>query len=166
MSIISAEKWVIRTRVGLPIFVVKCATLLAVWAKVSRCMPFAIPTVWRELTEHVSDCYFCLFSISGVTAKSKHTVQCPDLPSEMKPVPHSAELHVPKSPRCIKLSDSESSDDDVGQASSNMECDPTFGGTCFPSTPHLLTQGDLNDIVRDFKLSKKQAELLGSRLKG
>ena len=32
--------------------------------------------------------------------------------------------------------------------------------------PHLLTQGDLNDIVRNLNLWKKQAELLGSRLKG
>ena len=30
---------------------------------------------------------------------------------------------------------------------------------------HLLTQGDLNVIVRDLNLSKKQAEILGSRLK-
>ena len=34
------------------------------------------------------------------------------------------------------------------------------------SEPHLLTQGDLNDTVRQFNLFKKQAELLGSRLKG
>ncbi|UYV84365.1 hypothetical protein LAZ67_X001944 [Cordylochernes scorpioides] len=34
------------------------------------------------------------------------------------------------------------------------------------SEPHLLTQGDLNDLVRDLDLSKKQSELLGSRLKG
>jgi len=31
---------------------------------------------------------------------------------------------------------------------------------------NLLTQWDLNDIVRDLSLSKKQVELLGSRLKG
>ncbi|UYV62399.1 hypothetical protein LAZ67_2000421 [Cordylochernes scorpioides] len=34
------------------------------------------------------------------------------------------------------------------------------------SEPHLLTQGNLNDLVRDLDLSKKQSELLGSRLKG
>jgi hypothetical protein len=31
---------------------------------------------------------------------------------------------------------------------------------------HLLTQGDLNEIVRDLNLSKKHAERLGPRLKG
>jgi hypothetical protein len=33
------------------------------------------------------------------------------------------------------------------------------------SEPHLLPQGDLNDLVRDLNLSKKQSELLGSRLR-
>jgi hypothetical protein len=64
----------------------------------------------------------------------------------------------------MTLSDSKSSDD-VGQANNNMDCDQTFAGDCSSNEPHLLTQGDLNDIVRDLNLSKKQAELLGSRLK-
>ena len=64
------------------------------------------------------------------------------------------------------LSDSKSSDEDVGQSNNNMDCDPTFAGACSSNEPHLLTQGGLNDIVRDLNLSKRQAELLGSRLKG
>ena len=129
-------------------------------------MPFAIPTVWRESMDHVSDCYFYLTSITGVTAKSKHTVQYPNLPSVTRPVPHSAELPVPKPPTNMMLSDSESSDEDVGQANNNMNCDPTFGGACSSNEPHLLNQGDMNDIIHDLNLSKKQAEVLGSRLKG
>jgi len=66
----------------------------------------------------------------------------------------------------MTLSDSESSDEDVGQTNNNMDCDPTFVGASSSNEPHLLTQGDLNDIVRDLNLSKKQAELLSSRLKG
>jgi len=84
----------------------------------------------------------------------------------MRPVPHSAELPVPKTPTNMTLSDSESSDEDDGQANSNMDCDPIFAGGCSSNETHLLTQGDLNDIVRDLNLSKKEAELLGSRLKG
>jgi hypothetical protein len=63
------------------------ARFLAALAKCSRFMNFAIPMVWRELTTHVSDCYFCLTSITGVTVKSKHTVQYPNLPSAMRPLP-------------------------------------------------------------------------------
>jgi hypothetical protein len=83
----------------------------------------------------------------------------------MRPLPHSAELPAPKPPTNVTLSDSESSDEDVGQAN-YMDCDPTFAGAFSSNEPHLLSQGDLNDIVRDLNLSKKQAELLGSRLKG
>jgi len=64
------------------------------------------------------------------------------------------------------LSDSESSDEGVGQAKNKMNCDPTFAGVCSSNEPHLLTEGDLNDIVLNLNLSKKQAELLGTRLKG
>ena len=116
--------------------------------------------------DHVSDCYFCLTIITGVTAKSKHTVHYPNLLPVMRPVPHSVALPVPKPPTNMMLSDCESSDEDVGQANNIMECDPTFVGASSSNEPHLLTQGDLNDIVRDLNLSKKQAELLGSRLKG
>jgi hypothetical protein len=110
-------------------------------------MPLAVPIVWREPTDHVSDCYFCLASITGVTAKSKHTVQYPNLPSAMRPVPHSAELPVPKPPTNMILSDSESR--------VKMYCDPTFAGACSSKEPHLLTQGGINDIVRNLNLSKK-----------
>ena len=72
---------------------------------------------------------------------------------------------MPKPPTNMTLSDSESSDEDVGQANI-MDCDPTFAGASSSNELHLLTHGDLNDIVRDLNLSKKQAELLGSRLKG
>jgi len=84
----------------------------------------------------------------------------------MRQVPHSEELPAPKPTTNMTLSDSESSDADVGQANDNIDCDPNFAGASSSNETHLLTQGDLNDIVHDLNLSKKQAELLGSRLKG
>jgi len=71
--------------------------------------------------DRVSDCYFCLTSITGVTAKSKHTVQYPNIPSVMRPVPHSVELSVSKPPTNMTLSDSQSSDEDISQAFNNMD---------------------------------------------
>ena len=117
---------------------VTCARRLAAWAKCSRCMPLATPMVWRKPTDHVSDCYFCLTSMTDVTAKSKHTTQYPNLPSAMRPVPHSAELPVTKPPTNMTLSDSESSDEDVGQANKNMGCDRTFAGASSSNEPHPL----------------------------
>ena len=84
----------------------------------------------------------------------------------MRAVPHIAELPVPKPPTNMTLSDSESTDEDVGQANNNMDCDPTIVRGCSYNEPRPLTHGDLNDIVRELNLSKKQPELLGSRLKG
>jgi len=72
---------------------------------------------------------------------------------------------VPRPPTNMTLSDSGPSDENVGQANNNMDCDPTFAGACSSNEPHLLTQGDVNDVVRDLNLSKKQDELLGSKLK-
>ena len=92
--------------------------------------------------------------------------QYPNLPSATRPVPHSAQLPAPKPPTNMTPSDSESSDEDVGQANNNMDCDPTFAGASSSNKPHLLTQRSLNDIGRDLKLLKEQDELLGSRLKG
>ena len=37
-----------------------------------------------------------------------------------------------------------------------MDFDPTFAGAFSSNEPHLLTQGNLNDIVRDLNLSKSK----------
>jgi hypothetical protein len=66
----------------------------------------------------------------------------------------------------LSPSDNESSDEDVGQANNNVDCDQKFAGVCSANDPHLLTQGYLNYIVRALNLSKKQAGHLGSKLKG
>jgi hypothetical protein len=83
----------------------------------------------------------------------------------MRPVPYSVELPVPKPPTNMTLSDSESSDEDVGQANNSMDCDPAFAGACSSNELHLLTQEGLNGIAHNLNLSKKHAECLDSRLK-
>jgi len=56
----------------------------------------------------------------------------------------------------LLLSDSESGDEDVGQANKNMDYDPTFTGAYSCNEPHLLTQGDLNEIVHDLNLLRSK----------
>ncbi|UYV66554.1 hypothetical protein LAZ67_4002056 [Cordylochernes scorpioides] len=121
-------------------------------------MPFAVPMIWREPKDHSSDCYFCLTKTIGITSKSRHTVEYPDLPSAMKPVPHSDILPVPQPPENVIFSDDDSDRREQQWDDTNFEAGAL-------SEPHLLTQGDLNDLVRDLDLSKN-SELLGSRLKG
>ncbi|GFG31131.1 hypothetical protein Cfor_10720, partial [Coptotermes formosanus] len=129
-----------------------CVKRLTHWAKGSRHMRFAIPMVWREPKDHSSDCYFCTTNIKGISRKSKHTVKYPNLPSAVRPVPHTAE--------------DESEHEAHTEVQNGEKDDPTFEASTSSCEHHLLTQGDLYDLVRDLKLSKKQAELLGSRLKG
>ena len=73
--------------------------------------------------------------------------------SARKPVPHDDENPVPTPPadQNIPVSSGEEDGDDEPFEPDTQE-------------PHLLNQGDLNDLVRDLSLSKAKAELLGSRL--
>jgi len=104
-------------------------------------MPVAVPMVWKEPEDHSSDCHFCLTNVTGITSKSKHTVQYPDLPSAMRPVPHSEELPVPQPPQKVTFSDNTSDSDEYHrrQEGGNVHCDPTFEASSSSSEPHLLT---------------------------
>ncbi|UYV71963.1 hypothetical protein LAZ67_9001368 [Cordylochernes scorpioides] len=136
-----------------------CARRLTRWIKGERHMSFAVPMIWRGPKDHSSDFYFCLTKTTGITSKSRHTVEYPDLPSAMRPVPHSDILPVPQIPENVIFSDDDSDRREQQSNDTNFEVGAS-------SEPHLLTKGDLNDLVRDLDLSKKQSELLGSRLKG
>ncbi|GBP88397.1 E3 ubiquitin-protein ligase mind-bomb [Eumeta japonica] len=76
----------------------QCVTLLTSWAKGSRHMPFAVPMIWAEPKDHVSDCYFCQTSIKGINHKSRNSVNYPNLQSAQRPIPHSDNLPVPQRP--------------------------------------------------------------------
>jgi hypothetical protein len=63
-------------------------------------MPLEVPKIWREPTNHFTDCYFCTVPPiqTGITKKKKWTGEYPNLPSSTCPMPH-----------CIGLSISEPS---------------------------------------------------------
>ena len=140
----------------------RCSRTLRGWLSGTRkSMPFVVPMVWREQRDHAADCYFCLTDVSGYSTKTRKHISYPDLPSAMRPVPHCDALPIPEPPKtysvdvdneCAAVEDviSNTSDDDFPLSET--------------SAPHLLTQSDLNDLVRDLSLSKGQSELLGSRL--
>jgi len=139
-----------------------CYSGLTQWLNGKRKkMPFAVPMVWREPTNHHSDCYFCLTNIVGFTKKNKSKIVYPDCPSAIKPVPHDLENPVPIPPSMSEADDDESSDEECVTADVDELYDPEPD----EEKPHLLTQEDLNDLITDLSLSKEKAELLGSRLK-
>jgi hypothetical protein len=83
-------------------------------------MPFADPMVWREPKDHSTDCYFCITKIKGIQSKFKKSVKYPNIPSAIRPIPHSKQLPVPVPvpPTTWSLD----SDDDTGEA--DVQTDP------------------------------------------
>jgi hypothetical protein len=75
--------------------------------------------------------------------------------------------YVSKPPENLTFSDDnyDFDEDNKQQGRESVEYGPTFETGCSSSQLNLLTKGYLNDVVRDLKLCKKEAELLGSRLR-
>lgn len=136
-------------------------------------MPFAVPMVWREPTDHVSNCYFCMTKVTGFSHKSKGSITYPDIPSAIRPVKHSEHLPVPQPPECKDVMHSDEDGDRDGAGADESAKVATTSDAVYESEPqpdeakepHLLTQSDLNDLARDLDLSKSKYEVLGSRLR-
>lgn len=138
-----------------------CYVGLTQWLNGKRkSMPFAVPMIWREPRDHHSDCYFCMTNIAGYSKKNKSAIHYPNCDSALKPVPHDEQNPVPNPPVCL---DSESDDDDDEESHREQESD-AYEPIDDEKIPHLIGQAELNDLVRDLGLTKKKAELLGSRL--
>lgn len=139
----------------------RCSHALSLWFNGKGVgLPFGVPMVWREQHDHFHDCYFCLVDVKGYNLKSKRSIAYPNIPSAMRPVLHSVDIPVPVPPTSLGTHDSDADSTDYSNASSN-EYQPD---NVFDSEPHMITQSDLNDLVRDLSLTKGQSELLASRL--
>lgn len=68
--------------------------ILIDWRKGLPHMPLAIPMIWTEPSDPVSDCYFCVTAIKGIYPKAEHTVQYPNLTSVIRPMPHNVNLPI------------------------------------------------------------------------
>ena len=68
--------------------------------------------VWKEPTDHNSNCYFCMNQPvgKGLSRKNKYNIQYPDILSAIRSVPHGGTLPVPEAPQEFTLdSDGEQS---------------------------------------------------------
>jgi hypothetical protein len=96
---------------------------------------------------------------------TKHNVVYPNIPSAPRPVTHDDSPPIRKPPRQWTLHEEEttsnSPEDEAFPSCSNMH--PDFQEQ---TVLYLISQSELNDLVRDFKLSKIQADLLVSHLQG
>lgn len=142
-----------------------CASNLRNWINGKRrSMPFAVPMIWREPSDHIKDCYFCMVSPikKGISRKKKRTLIYPNISSAMRPVAHGEGLPVPNPPKEYDIS---SADDEVEFPEPSTSRDPEFVVNESSNEPHRLTQEELSDLIRDLDLSKTKAEILASRLK-
>ena len=124
--------------------------------------------VWREPTDHSSNCYFCMIPpvAKGMSRKKKWTVEYPNIPSALRPVPHEEELPIPVPPESYTLDSDDDHDDNQDSAGPepSTSADPDFEPSHSSLEPHLISQSELNDLVRDLELPKSKVELSGSRL--
>ena len=123
-----------------------------------KCMPFAIPRIWREHTNHLNDCYFCMVDVSHyMKTKSIKSIIYPSIPSSIALVPHCEDLPIPEPPVLESSSSTSISSEDLTDAG--------FDTAGTNKEPHFPNQQELDNLIRDLGLTNENAELLTSRLK-
>ena len=66
----------------------RCRTSLLFWLDgKQKQMPFAVSIVWREQSDHVTDCYFCMTAIREFSRKNKSKISYPVCKSAIKHFP-------------------------------------------------------------------------------
>ncbi|KAL6461702.1 hypothetical protein MHYP_G00298470 [Metynnis hypsauchen] len=143
-----------------------CKKTLEGWYRgEKRAMHFAVPRIWREPTDHSTNCYFCMVDPSKRrTGKNATSVTYPDIPSSIAPVPHCPEP-------CTNTSRQSNTTfrrkQQVSRSATQEDVEDHDFSSCADEEqkPYYPNQKDLNDLIRDLGLTKSNAELLTSRLK-
>jgi len=120
-------------------------TILREWLNnKGRSMPFALPMIWREPTNHLTDCCFCIVLPlrHGITKKKKRTVNYPNILPAIRPVPHTEDLPAPVPPHQYILD----SDDEPTE---NREKTPQ------PSTLWMLILLLIFNLMNSIELHKR-----------
>ena len=100
--------------------------------------------------------------VAGVSSRTLSKIEYLNIPSAIRPNPHSAELPVPV---FKSLTDPSLEISSEPSAEQDTDDDDDFTGCSQDSLqPDPLDQLSLNDLVRDLGLPKVSAELLASRL--
>jgi hypothetical protein len=129
-------------------------------------VPFAVPMVWMEPSNHISDGYLCLKPpvTSAMYRKQKQRIDYPNIPSAIRTVPHGEDLLVQEPPKEYNLISEMEEEDTEKRGPHEEPTDPDFQSPASGS-PHRLTQDELNDLVHDLELPTVEAEMLASRMK-
>ena len=86
-----------------------CTENLCGWTNGKRSLNFGIPMVWREPTNHVTDCYFCAVDVTNINRKNRGSLKYPDLHSARLPVADCDEIPLPIFGELSDISDEDAS---------------------------------------------------------
>ncbi|GBO32180.1 hypothetical protein AVEN_207917-1 [Araneus ventricosus] len=105
-------------------------------------------------------------STGGFSSKRKHTIQYPNIPSAVRPVPHNESFPIPVPPKTYTLQPKMDLEDFEPQPgpSTSTDDDEEYPAVLIHRQPHLVTQPELIDVFWDLELPKSESQLLGSRL--
>lgn len=147
-----------------------CYRGLLYWLSGKRqSLPFGVPMIWSEPEEHdAQQCYFCLYKVFGHSMKTREKVVLRSQPHAITPQAHSEDIPVPPLPDS-QSEYSSNVESELSEFNANLEevdCSE-FVPSCYESVDHpeLLTQQRFNDLVRDFRISIYDSEVLASRFK-
>ena len=93
-------------------------------------LPVGVPMVWREPTDHITNCYFCLVNAMGVGKKNRRKISYPSISSAIRPVPHSDDLPVPIFKGFSSFEDQDSEFVQEGHGSCDVESPDKMSATC------------------------------------
>jgi len=127
MNDILAVKLGIRTEWSPHTCCIRCSRYLRCWLIGPHLsVLFAVPIVWIEQQDHLTDCYFCFTKIGGHNSKATHNVGFPNSPSVLRPVEHDDSLPIHKSPHQWTVNEKE-------PTSTSQEDEP--GTSCYSVNP-------------------------------
>jgi hypothetical protein len=97
--------------------------------------------------------------------EKERTVNYHNIPSAIRPVPHTEDLPIPVPPQQHILdSDDQPAENWEKTPQTSTSTDADFTADLQFNEFHRITQEKLNDLIRDLDLPKSKAQLLGSRL--
>lgn len=159
-----------------------CHRSLAGFNKKDRRPKYVFPMIWLPRTDHSpQQCYFCLNhpgnsgirystreyltyqQVESIILAELRTEQNPFSPSEL--FPENEDIEMESDDILASTSQSIAPTGKTGESRTTSAYDPSLGEAANAGIHHLVTQADFNDLARDLNLSKRNAEILGSRLK-
>lgn len=135
---------------------------------------YVLPATWFNVFEHeIEFCYFCKTNTNGFRYETRENVKYADVECVIPPRKRSAE-----NPRAPSEFQRECDENNFRVPFISDEFDflnqPTTSAGAISSSfvptgitnnqPHLITQAEFDDLVRDSKISQRSAEIWASRL--